>query len=153
MKVILKSDVRDLGRSGDMLNVSEGYARNFLFPRNLAAVATESRIKEYEHWKMVAGSRKKKAREEKSQVLEQIKKLTISFKMPAGETDKLFGSVTSKDIATEINKKGKFNLEKKDIVITEAIKVLGQHKAKINFGDDLQIEIVISVERQETATA
>lgn len=153
MKVILKSDVRDLGRSGDMLNVSEGYARNFLFPRNLAAEATESRIKEYEHWQMVAGSRKKKAKEEKSQVLEQIKKLTISFKMPAGETDKLFGSVTTKDIATEINKKGKFNLEKKDIVLHEPIKVLGQHKAKISFGDDLHTEIVISVERQESATA
>lgn len=152
MKVILKNDVRDLGRSGDMVNVSEGYARNFLFPRNLAAVATESRIKEFEHWKRVSTSRKKKAKEEKAQILEKLKKETISFKMPAGETDKLFGSVTTKDIATEINKRG-YSLDKKDIVLTEPIKVLGQHKAKINFGDDLQTEIVISVERQETAAA
>lgn len=151
MKVILKQDVRDLGRSGDMINVSEGHYRNFLAPRNLAAEATESRIKEYEHWQRVSASRKKKAKEEKAQVLEQIKKLTITFKMPAGETDKLFGSVTTKDIATEISKKG-FAVDKKDIVLVEPIKVLGQHKAKISFGDDLSTEVVVSVERQDAAT-
>ena len=148
MKVILKKDVKDLGRTGDMVNVSGGFARNFLFPRSLAAEATESRVKEFEHWQRVATSRKKKSREEKAQVLEQIKKVTIVFKIAAGEKDKIFGSVTTKDVAEELNKKG-FAIEKKDVVIEEAIKVLGQHQAKISLGEGLETTIAISVERQE----
>lgn len=148
MKVILKKDVKDLGRSGDMVNVSSGFARNFLFPRSLAAEATESRVKEFEHWQRVASSRKKKARDEKSQMLEQIKKITVVFKMTAGEKDKLFGSVTTKDIADELVKKG-FAVEKKDIVIEDAIKVLGQHQATVSFGDGLEATIAVSVERSE----
>ncbi len=148
MKVILKKDVKDLGRSGDMVNVTSGFARNFLFPRQLAAEATESRVKEFEHWGRVAASRKKKAQEEKSQMLEKIKKATVVFKMTAGEKDKLFGSITNKDIADVLVKQG-FAVEKKDIVIEEAIKVLGQHQAKISFGDGLEATIVVSVERQE----
>jgi large subunit ribosomal protein L9 len=152
MKVILKKDVRDLGKTGDMVNVSPGYGRNFLFPRDLAAEATESKIKEFEHWTRVAASRKKKAREEKTVVLEQVKKVSISFKLAAGEKDKLFGSVTNKDISVELAKKG-FEVDKKDVQILEPIKVLGQHKAKISFGDGLETEIVISVERDETVEA
>jgi large subunit ribosomal protein L9 len=146
MKVILKKDVKDLGRTGDMVNVSGGFARNFLFPRSLAAEATESRVKEFEHWQRVATSRKNKARQEKSQILEQIKKVTIVFKLAAGEKDKIFGSVTTKDIAEELTKKG-FAVEKKDVVIEDAIKVLGQHQAKISFGEGLETTIAISVER------
>ncbi len=150
MKVILKKDVRDLGRTGDMVNVSAGYARNFLFPRMLAAEATESRVKEFEHWKRVATSRKKKARDEKSGVLEQIKKATVTFKLAAGEKDKLFGSVTNKDVADALVKQG-FEVDKKDVQILEPIKVLGQHKAKISFGEGLETEVVISVERSGEA--
>lgn len=148
MKVILKKDVKDLGRTGDMVNVSSGFARNFLFPRSLAAEATESRMKEFEHWQRVATSRKNKAREEKSKLLEQIKKVTVVFKMTAGEKDKLFGSITTKDIAEELTKKG-FSVERKDVVIEEAIKVLGQHQAKINFGEGLEATIAVSVERTD----
>ena len=149
MKVILKKDVKDLGRSGDMVNVASGFARNFLFPRQLAAEATESRVKEFEHWGRVAASRKNKAKEEKAQMLEKIKKAPVVFKMTAGEKDKLFGSITTKDIAEVLVKQG-FAVEKKDIVIEEAIKVLGQHQAKISFGEGLEAAIVVSVERSET---
>lgn len=145
MKVILKKDVRDLGRSGDMVSVADGYARNFLFPRSLAAEATEGRVKEFEHWQRVATSKKKKALSELSQVIDKLKTVTVSFKMPAGENDKLFGSVTAKDVATELAKQG-YIVEKKDITLDQ-IKVLGQYKAKINFGEGLKTEIAVSVER------
>jgi large subunit ribosomal protein L9 len=147
MKVILKKDVRDLGRSGDMVTVTNGYARNFLFPRSLAAEATEGRVKEFEHWTRVAASKKKKAMSDLSQVIDKLKTVTVSFKMPAGEQDKLFGSVTAKDIAAELDKQG-FNVDKKDITI-DPIKLLGQFKAKINFGEGLKTEIAVSVERAE----
>lgn len=145
MKVILKQDVRDVGRSGDMVNVADGYARNFLFPRNLAAEATEGRVKEFEHWKRVSASKKKKAVAELSQVIEKLKTVTVSFKMPAGESDKLFGSVAAKDVAAELAKQG-FNIDKKDVTL-DPIKVLGQYKAKINLGEGLKTEIAVSVER------
>lgn len=147
MKVILKKDVRDLGRSGDMVSVKDGYARNFLFPRQLAAEATQARVKEYEHWVRVATSKKKKAVAELSQIIEKLKTVTVTFTLPAGENDKLFGSVTNKDIAEDLAKKG-FSVEKKDIQI-EPIKLLGQYKAKISFGEGLKTEIAVSVERAE----
>lgn len=150
MKVILKKEVRDLGRTGDLVNVKEGYARNFLFPRDLAAIATETNVKEFEHWKRVTASRKAAEKKEKAQLLETVKKATVTFKMAAGEKDKLFGSVTTKDIADQLAKQG-YEIDKKDISIPEAIKVLGQHKAMIKFGDDLQAEIAVSVERIEDA--
>ena len=148
MKVILKKDVRDLGRSGDMVNVAEGFARNFLFPRNLAAEATEGRVKEFEHWTRVATSKKKSAMAELSKVIEKLKTVTVSFKMPAGESDKLFGSVTAKDISEQLAKQG-YTVEKKDITV-DPIKLLGQYKAKINFGEGLKTEIAVSVERAAT---
>lgn len=147
MKVILKKDVRDLGRSGDMVNVADGYARNFLFPRNLAAEATEGRVKEFEHWTRVAASKKKKAMADLSQIADKLKTVTVSFKMPAGENDKLFGSVTAKDISEQLATLG-YNVDKKDITV-DPIKLLGQYKAKINFGEGLKTEIAVSVERAE----
>lgn len=150
MTVILKQDVRHLGRMGDMVNVSNGYARNFLFPRQLAAEATESRVKEFQHWERVSDSRKQKALEGKKGLIEEIKKVHLTFKLEAGETDKLFGSVTSKDIAEQLTQQG-HNIEKKEVVLSEPIKVLGSHKVIVTFGEGLEAEIPVSVERKGEA--
>src|SRR6476659_1741693 len=104
MKVILQKDVKDVGKVGDLVNVSEGFARNFLFPRKLAAEATEKRMKEYEHLKRVADVKKKKAIAERQALLNKINGTTVNFKMAAGETDKLFGTVTTTDISKELQK-------------------------------------------------
>ncbi|MCB0377639.1 MAG: 50S ribosomal protein L9 [Bdellovibrionales bacterium] len=146
MKVILKSDVKDLGKVGELVNVSTGFARNFLFPRKLAAEATEKRVKEFEHWQRVAESRQKKAVEERRGLLDKIAGLQLVFSLNAGEEDKLFGSVTNKDISDELEKQG-YSVDKRDIQLPEAIKVLGQHKAVINMGNGLEQEIIITVER------
>lgn len=148
MRVILKQDVRHLGRMGDMVNVASGFARNYLFPRKLAAEATQGRVKEYEHWQRVSESKKKKALENKTATIDAIKKVNLTFKLAAGETDKLFGSVTSKDIADELAKLG-HQVEKREVVLPEPIKVLGSHKVKVSFGEGLEAEIPVSVERQE----
>lgn len=146
MKVILKQDVKDLGKVGEMVNVANGFARNFLFPRKLAAEATEKRVKEYEHWKRVADSRQKKAMSERKAMLDKIGGLQLVFQLNAGEEDKLFGSVTNKDISDELQKQG-HSVDKRDIVLPEPIKILGQHKALIRVGEGLEQEIVITVER------
>ena len=146
MKVILKQDIKDLGKVGDLVNVASGYARNFLFPRKLAAEATEKRVKEFEHWQRVAESRKKKALADRKGLLDKIAGTQLIFTLNAGEDEKLFGSVTNKDISDELEKQN-YMVDKRDIQIPEPIKVLGQHKAVINLGEGLAQEVTITVER------
>lgn len=146
MKVILKKDVKDLGKIGELVNVANGFARNFLFPRKLAAEATEKRVKEFEHWTRVSTSRQKSAVAERRATLEKIAGLQLLFKLNAGEEDKLFGSITNKDISDELEKQG-YIVDKRDISLSEPIKILGQHKAMIKMGEGLEQEIVVTVER------
>ena len=146
MKVILQKDVKDLGKIGDLVNVSEGFARNLLFPRKLALEATESRENEYNHLKRVAESKKKKAMGERQAMLAKIKGTTVSFKLNAGENDKLFGTVTTTDISKGLEKLG-FSVDRKDIHLEEPIKVLGTHKATIKYGEGVEAPIQVAVER------
>ena len=146
MKVILQKDVKDVGRVGELVNVSEGFARNFLFPRKLAAEATEKRVKEYEHLKRVAEAKKKKAQAERQELLNKINGTTITFKLAAGETDKLFGTVTTTDISKELQKMG-HSVDRRDIHREEPIKVLGQHKAVVRYSEGMEAKIQIAVER------
>ncbi len=146
MKVILQKDVKDLGKVGDLVSVSEGFARNLLFPRKLALEATESRENEYNHLKRVADSKKKKAMGDRQAMLDKIKNTTVSFKLNAGENDKLFGTVTTTDISKGLEKLG-FSVDRKDIHLEEPIKVLGTHKAVIRYGEGVEAPIQIAVER------
>lgn len=146
MKVILKSDVKNVGKVGELVNVAAGFARNYLFPKNLASEATEKRLKEFEHFKRMAEAKKKKAFGEKKELLSKISGKTVSFKVNASEADKLFGSITAGDIARELEKEG-FPVDRKDVLLDDAIKILGQHKAVVSFGEGLQTEILVSVER------
>lgn len=146
MKVILQKDVKDLGKVGDLVNVSEGFARNLLFPRKLALEATEKRVNEYNHLKRVAESQKKKAMAERQELLNKIKGTTVGFKLNAGENDKLFGTVTTSDISKGLEKLG-FSVDRKDIHLEEPIKVLGTHKATIRLSEGLETSIQVAVER------
>lgn len=148
MKVVLQKDVKDLGKVGEILNVKDGFARNFLFPKKVAVAATEKKVKEFEHLKRVAELKKGKAVDERKAVASKLAGLVIEFKVQASETEKLFGSISNIDLSKELSKKG-FEVDKKDIEIEEPIKVLGQHKAKVIFGEEasLQAEITVSVER------
>jgi len=146
MKVILQKDVKNLGKVGDLVNVAVGYARNFLFPRRLAAEATEKRVHEFEHLKKIAEIKKKKAVAERAEVVKKLSGVSINFKSQAGDSDKLFGSITNVDISNELEKHG-FSIDRRDIHIDEPIKMLGQHKAIVKLGDGLEAELKISVER------
>jgi large subunit ribosomal protein L9 len=147
MKVILQKDVKNLGKVGELVNVKTGFARNYLFPRLLALEATETRVREFAHLTKVAESKKKKALAERQEVVKKISGVSLTFKMPAGETDKLFGSVTNNDVSNELEKHG-FMVDRRDIHLEEPIKVLGSHKATVRLGEGLEAEIAISVERQ-----
>jgi large subunit ribosomal protein L9 len=146
MKVILQKDVKDIGKVGELVNVSQGFARNFLFPRKLAAEATEKRVKEWEHLQRVAEVKKKKVVAERQAVLAKINGVSVKFKMAAAESDKIFGSVTTGDVSKELEKMG-HSVDRRDIHLEEQIKVLGNHKATIKLGDGLEASIQIIVER------
>jgi large subunit ribosomal protein L9 len=148
MKVILNSDVRNLGKVGDLVRVASGYARNFLFPRKLAIGATEKREKEFKHLKAIAEKKKSKALNEKKEALKKISGLTLTFAKRAGEEDKIFGAVTTADISNKLYELG-FSVDKREVEIPEAIKFLGQHKAIVSFGSGLETDVKINVEREE----
>ena len=142
MKVILAQDVRSLGKVGDLVKVSDGYARNFLIPRRLAMMATEKRVKEFKHLQGVAEAKKKKAVAGAKKIADKISGYTVTIKSQAGENDKLFGSVTNSDIARELDKAG-FKVERRDIHIEEPIKVLGQYRVKVKITTGVEAEVKV----------
>jgi large subunit ribosomal protein L9 len=146
MKVILQKDVKNLGKVGELVNVTPGFARNYLFPRLLAAEATEKRVKEFEHLKKVADVKKKKAVAERQELLKKLSGVSLVLKGSAGENDKLFGAVTTNDLSNALEEKG-FSVDRRDIHLEEPIRMLGQHKATIKMGEGLEAEISVSVER------
>jgi large subunit ribosomal protein L9 len=147
MKVILQKDVRDVGKVGDVVNVSIGYARNFLFPRKLAVTATEGKISEWNHLQRVSEAKKKKVVGERKGVLDKLSKTNISFKVAAANTDRIFGTVTTADISKKLDEHG-FTIDKRDIHLDEPIKILGTHKAIVKLGEGLETSFQIVVERQ-----
>lgn len=147
MKVVLQKDVKDLGKVGDLVNVSQGYARNFLFPRQLAVTATEEKETEWKHLKKVAEIKKKKAMAGRQEVINKMQGLTLNFKLEAAaDSEKLFGSVTTADISKQLSKNG-FEVDRRDVHLEEPIKLLGQHKAHVRMGEGLEAELTIVVEK------
>ncbi len=148
MQVILRENVENLGRTGDIVKVSDGYARNFLLPRNLCFMADAKNIAVIEHHKR---SLEKKRLTQKSGSEELAKKLadfscTISRKV--GEHDKLFGSVSSGDIAEVLNAAG-FAVEKRSIQINEPIKTLGVHTVGIKLQSEVTANLKVWVVKAE----
>jgi len=146
MKVLLQKDVKNLGKTGDLVNVSTGYARNFLFPRRMALEATEGRVKEFNHLKSVADAKKKKAVGERMELIKKLQGVSIVIKASAGENEKLFGAVTNNDISNELERQG-FSIDRRDIHLEESIRMLGSHKATVKLGDGAEAQLTIAVER------
>lgn len=148
MKVILQEDVKSLGKTGDVVKVKDGYARNFLLPRKLAVESTERRVAEFEHLQKVAEAKKKKAVTKRKEVVQKLSSVTVTFKAEAGDKgDKLFGAITSLDVSNELEKLG-YSIDKKEIHLEGPIKLLGQHKATIKLGEGIEAVVAISVERK-----
>jgi len=125
MKVILLKDVKGTGKKGDVVNASDGHARNFLIPRGLAKEATDSSISTLKHQKASEDKRKAEELQEAKELAERIGKIEIKIVSKAGEGGKLFGSITSKDIAEKLNKEHKLKIDKRKISMDGAIKALG----------------------------
>lgn len=147
MNLILKKEVYNLGRFGDRVKVADGYARNYLIPRGLAVEATTGNLRQFDAEKD-AFVRKAAARKAEAEKLNaSLTALTLTFSRKAGEDDKLFGSVTSHDIEGELNAKG-FKVEKKDIVLVEPIKALGQFTVAVKLHQEVTSDIKVVVVKE-----
>ncbi len=146
MKIILKEDVKDLGAIGSIVDVSKGYGRNYLIPRNLAVEANPKNIKQFEHQKKVILEKVRKVRQSAEDIAGQISKMTISIEAQAGEEDKLFGSVTSKDIAEAIAEQG-VEIDKRKILLEEPIKRLGTYSVSVKIHHDVTASVNVEVKK------
>ncbi|NTW06687.1 MAG: 50S ribosomal protein L9 [Syntrophaceae bacterium] len=144
MKVILKQNVPSLGKAGDLVKVNDGYARNLLIPKGLAIEANEKNIKTFEHEKKNILQRAEKEQKSAQDLAAKLSDVTLTIPRKVGDQDKIFGSVTSKDIELALQEKG-FNIEKKMIVHDEQIKALGEFKVKIKIHSGVEAEIKINV--------
>jgi large subunit ribosomal protein L9 len=144
MKVILKDDVKSLGHMGEVVNVSDGYARNFLIPKKLAVEANTSNIKEFEHHKKIIGEKAAKIKDASKSTAEKLAALTLTIRAKAGEEDRLFGSVTSMDISQALAAEG-FDIDKKKIHIDEPIKRIGEYAVQVKLHADIAATVSIHV--------
>ena len=148
MKVILLKSHENMGNVGDVVNVKNGYARNFLIPNKIASPATEKNIKDLNLFIKSQEIKEAKDRTNMELLLKQLNKLTIKLSLQAGEEDKLFGSVTSQMIVDELLKEG-YTIDKKEILLEEPIKSLGNHFVEINLGFELKAKLKIKISAEK----
>ena len=148
MKVILKNDVGNLGSYGDEVEVADGYGRNYLIPKGLALQATDQNKSVIDQKKKILLTRFEKDKTEAESIVNQLLAEEICFKRKAGESDKIFGSVTSHDIAEFLNAKG-FNIDKRKILLDDPIKNLGSFTVSIKIHPDVPCTLSVKVDKEE----
>jgi len=145
MRVILTEEVPNVGAPGQVVEVAPGYARNFLLPRKLAIEATKGAVKSLEHHRRTIEARQKKLAQSASAVGERMTATPITISARAGETGRLYGSVTAADIAAELERVAGLQVDKHKIEIPQAIKVLGDHQVKVRLHRDVQVPLTVTV--------
>jgi large subunit ribosomal protein L9 len=150
MKVLLLKDVYKLGRAGDIKKVADGYGRNFLIPQGLAMLATAGALKQVDKIRSQAEVRRTELNSELKDLAAQINGLTLVFDAKAGETGKLYGSITSQDVATAITEKVRYEVKKQQIDM-QPIRNLGETTAHVRLTMDLVPEVKILVHREGEA--
>jgi len=144
MKVILKTDVKDLGSIGEVVNVKDGFARNYLVPQGLAAEASTKNLKAFEHEKRKIHEMARKVKAGAAGLAERLAETKVTIKAKVGEEEKLFGSVTSKDIAEALKAEG-IEVDKKKIQLDEPIRRLGEYTVTIKLHSEVSAQLNVLV--------
>ena len=147
MKLILREDVENLGRGGDVVDVKPGYGRNFLLPRGLAVVANPKNLREIEHQKAVAAAKAAKLKASAEAVAKRLAETPVTLKRKVGEQDKLFGSVTALDIAEALTARG-LELDRRAIDLPEPIKTIGDFEVPVKLHHDVVGKAKVKVEAE-----
>ncbi|HEX7088450.1 MAG TPA: 50S ribosomal protein L9 [Vicinamibacterales bacterium] len=148
MEIILREHVENLGRRGDIVKVAPGYARNYLLPRKLALPVTEQNRKLIERERKIAEAREAEERQQAEALATRITALEIVIARRVGETEQLYGSVTSADLAEALAEKG-LQIERRKIQLDEPIKALGEHVVPIRLHRDVTAQLHVQVVKQE----
>jgi large subunit ribosomal protein L9 len=144
MKIILKETLKNLGAQGDIVNVKDGYANNFLFPKGFAIMATSSNIKMHEENNRQGALKRAKMKNDAESISQQLKDMTLTIGMKAGSNDKIFGSVTPLQISQVLKTKG-FDIDRRKIEMVGDIKTLGTYSAIVNLHRDVAVTINVEV--------
>jgi len=145
MKVILLEDVKNVGKKGSIINAKDGYARNFLFPKNLAIEATAVNLKNLENAKKQQEEKEKEIYEEAKKLEEELAKITIVIKSKTGENGKLFGSITTKEIAEQLETANKISIDKRKFELDETIKSVGEYAVKVKLHSKVTAKMTVIV--------
>ena len=148
MIVILNKDVKGTGKAGDVVKVSDGYARNMLIPKGLATEATQGNIRHLEKQKAIAAEKKAEEKAAAKKQAEKIGKLTVTIKTKAGDGGKIFGSITSKDIAEGLKSQHGIEVDKKQIQLSSPIKQTGEMSVDIKLYSEVSAELKVKVEAE-----
>jgi len=144
MEVILKEDITNLGKIGEVVRVRDGYARNYLLPRGLVLEANKKNLKTFEHHKKIIGDQKQKIMRQAQAVGDQLNGVSLVIPMKVGEEGKLFGSVTNIHIEKALKAKG-LNVDRRKIQLAEPIKVAGEYDVPVRLSADLVVPLKVSV--------
>jgi large subunit ribosomal protein L9 len=144
MEVILKEDVVNLGKIGEVVRVRDGYARNYLLPRGLVLVANKKNLKTFEHQKKIVADQKQKVMRQAETVSNQLATVAVVIPMKVGEEGRLFGSVTTMQIEKALKTKG-VNVERRKIHLNEPIKAVGDYEVPIRLSADVTVPLRVSV--------
>lgn len=145
MKVILLADVKKLGKKGDVLEVAEGYGRNFLIPRGLAVEASQGKLREMAEIKKAEQQKREQLAQEAREVAEKLKDITVKVPVKVGEGGKLFGAISNKDISEQLKEQYNLEIDRKKIELKNPIKSLGTFNITVKLHPKVQTELKVMV--------
>lgn len=148
MKVILLSDIKNVGKKDQVINASDGYARNFLFPKNLAVEANADNMKKLQDKKNSEAHKKDLEKAKAQEIAVKINKMELTLLVKAGENGKIFGGVTSKEIAEELKKNLNESIDKKKIDLKETIKTIGSFSVDIKLYEGVNAKLKLNIKAQ-----
>lgn len=149
MKVILQQDVKGKGKRGQMIEVSDGYARNYMLPRKIAVEATADNVNTMRMNDKAQQEKRQKEREEAFAISKKMKDMVVTVYAKGGGAGRLFGSVTTQEISDAIKKQENIDIDKRKIVLDEQIKNVGDYTVKIKLGYEINAELKLRVEEQK----
>ena len=145
MKVILKQDIKGVGKKDQIVNAADGYARNYLFPKNLAVPADTGNMNNLKAKNESIAFRKEEDLKEAKEIAEKLKKITLKFRVKAGDNGKLFGAVTAKEISEALKKEYNISVDKKKILLNETIKNVGVTKVDLKLNEGVMATVSIMI--------
>ena len=146
MRVVLKQEVRGLGRPGDVKEVADGYAQNFLLPKGLAIEASAGELKRVAQERASAKAKQDRAHDDAVALAKRLDAVTLVFRLKAGEQGKTFGSVTNKDIAEALQREHGVQVDRAKIHVPEPLRALGAHSVEIRLMPDVRAKVTVAVE-------